>query len=300
VRFSQVFRVVLWMTGALLSFSAMAVVIRMLAAKLSIFEILAIRSGTGVTVLLLLAATRRELRAAISLRSFRLHLARNTIHFAAQYTWALAITLMPLATGFALEFTTPAYVAVLAAIFLGERLTASRIGVIVFGLLGVLVILRPGIESFRPASALMLAAAFGFALSLILTKKLTATQNSYAIIFWMNLIQLPYNLLGSDLHAFLRLDLQDLLPVVGLGVVGLSSHYCLASAFRSGDATLVVPLDFMRIPLIAFVGYWLYGERLDVFVFAGAGLIIAGIVWNLNAEAKAAGRAAPVPKTGSD
>jgi drug/metabolite transporter (DMT)-like permease len=278
----------------------MAIVIRVLAAKLTIFEILAIRSATGIAVLLLLAAMRRELRASISLRSLPLHLARNTIHFGAQYSWALAITLMPLATGFALEFTTPAWVALLAAIFLGERLTPSRIGVVVFGLLGVLVILRPGIESFQPASALMLGAAFGFATSLILTKKLTATQNSYAIIFWMNLIQLPYNLAGSDFSSFLRLDSHDLLPIMALGVVGLSSHYCFANAFRSGDATLVVPLDFVRIPLIAFVGWWLYREPLDVFVFIGVGLIITGILWNLRAEARAAGPAKAVPQATSD
>lgn len=300
MRFGKVFRVVFWMTGSLLSFSLMAVLIRGLVAKFSVFEILALRSMVGVSVLVLLAAVRSDLRDAISLRALPLHLVRNTIHFAAQYSWAVAITLMPLATGFALEFTSPAYVTVLAAIFLGERLTPSRIGVVVFGLLGVLVILRPGIETFRPASALMLAAAFGFATSLILTKKLTATQTSYAIIFWMNVIQLPYNLLGSDLSSFLRVDLHDLLPAVLLGIVGLTSHYCMANAFRAGDATLVVPMDFMRIPLIALVGWWLYGEALDIFVFAGAGLIIAGILWNLRAEAKRAGRIEPVAAPGPD
>jgi drug/metabolite transporter (DMT)-like permease len=84
--------------------------------------------------------------------------------------------------------------------------------------------------------------------------------------------------------------------IVGIGSAGLIAHYCLANAFRAGDASVVVPLDFMRIPLIAVIGWWLYGETLDVFVFAGAGLIIAGILWNLRAEAR---RPAPVadPRT---
>ena len=73
--------------------------------------------------------------------------------------------------------------------------------------------------------------------------------------------------------------------MIGIGVTGLLSHYCLTNAFRAGDAGVVVPLDFMRIPLIAVIGWWLYGERLDVFVFLGAGLIITGVLWNLRSEA---------------
>jgi drug/metabolite transporter (DMT)-like permease len=72
---------------------------------------------------------------------------------------------------------------------------------------------------------------------------------------------------------------------LGLGIAGVSAHYCLSNAFRVGDASLVVPLDFLRIPLIAVVGWWLYAEPLDLYVFAGAALIILGLVWNLRSEA---------------
>jgi uncharacterized membrane protein len=74
------------------------------------------------------------------------------------------------------------------------------------------------------------------------------------------------------------------LPAIGVGIAGLTSHYCLSNAFRSGDATLVVPLDFMRIPLITVVGWAFYGERLDIFVLLGALIIVAGVLWNLRAE----------------
>ena len=69
-----------------------------------------------------------------------------------------------------------------------------------------------------------------------------------------------------------------------IGTAGLFAHFCLSNAFRAGDASVVVPLDFLRIPLIAFVGWMFYGERLDLLVFAGAGIIVSGIVWNLRAE----------------
>jgi len=279
-------RVILWMTGALLSFSAMAVSIRGLAGTLNIFEILSIRNGCGVVVLLALAAARPELRAYLAPRRMALHAVRNGVHFAAQYAWALSLTLLPLATVFALEFTMPAWVALLAIPILGERMTASRAASVVLGFIGVLIIVRPGLTTFEPAVLLVLAAALGYAIALIATKQLTRHVSTFAILFWMNAIQLPLGLAGSNPLFVLELGSAQLPAVIGVGIAGLTSHYCLTNAFRAGDATVVVPCDFLRIPLIALVGWLFYGERLDVFVFAGAALIIAGVAWNLRAEAR--------------
>ncbi|MGB9061925.1 MAG: DMT family transporter [Pseudolabrys sp.] len=278
-------RVVLWMIGALLSFSIMAVSIRELSrAGLSIFEILAIRSGVALLVLLSLLAVRPEMRLHAVPRRMGLHLFRNTIHYASQFSWALSLTMLPLATVFSLEFTMPAWTAVLAVWFLHERMNASRLGVVVLGLIGVLVILRPGTAGFNPAAILVLLAAFGYAITMITTKKLTITETTFAIIFWMAVIQFPLSLIGSDPAAFLNIDTRHILPAIGIGTAGLTSHYCLSNAFRSGDATLVVPLDFMRIPLIAVVGWAFYGERLDLFVLLGALIIVSGVLWNLRSE----------------
>src|SRR5262245_41530355 len=272
------------MTGALLCFSAMAVSVRILAATLGVMEILALRAGFGLMVLAAFAALRPELRATINCQHLRLHLFRNTVHVGSSYLWAMSLLLIPLAMTFALEFTTPAWTLLLATPVLGERLTASRIGAVVFGLLGVLVILRPGLTSFQPGALLALMAAFGLAVTLIATKKLTRTDSTFAILFWMMLIQLPLTLIASEPLFVTKLNQEQIPAVVGIGVSGVASHYCLTNAFRAGDAGVVVPLDFMRIPLIAVIGWWLYGEPLDVFVFLGAGLIITGILWNLRSE----------------
>ena len=281
----NIVRVVLWMSGALLAFSAMAISVRALAATLGVMEILALRAGFGLIVMATLVALRADLRATINCRHLRLHLFRNTVHVASSYLWAMSLLLIPLAMTFALEFTTPAWTLLLAAPVLGERLTASRIGAVVFGLLGVLVILRPGLATFQPGGLLTLVAAFGLAITLIATKKLTRTDSSFAIVFWMMLIQLPLTLIASDPLFVTKLNQGQIPAVIGIGVSGVVSHYCLTNAFQAGDAGVVVPLDFMRIPLIAVIGWWLYGESLDVFVFLGAGLIITGILWNLRSEA---------------
>jgi drug/metabolite transporter (DMT)-like permease len=167
-------------------------------------------------------------------------------------------------------------------------MSPSRAGVVVHGVIGVLVILRPGIADINPGAFLVLGAAFGYAIVYIATKKLTLTETTFGIVFWMAVIQLPMSLVGSDLSAFLRLDWGDLLPALGVGLAGTASHYCVSNAFREGDATLVVPIDFMRIPLIAVVGWAFFNESLDFFVFLGAAIIIVGVLWNLRAEANRA------------
>lgn len=277
-------RVVLWMTGALLSFSVMAVSVRELAHTLNIFEILTIRSAIALTLLLGLMAVRVDLRKQVRTRRIGLHFVRNSVHFVAQYLWSLSLTLLPFAMVFSLEFTMPVWTALLAVWLLNERMTPSRIGVVVLGIIGILVILRPGIASINPAAFLVLLAAFGYAINMITTKQLTATESTFGIVFWMAIMQLPISLAGSNPSSFLQLGLSHLPPVLGIGIAGLAAHYCLSNAFRSGDAGLVVPLDFMRIPLIAVVGWAFYGEVLDIFVLLGALIIVAGVLWNLRSE----------------
>jgi drug/metabolite transporter (DMT)-like permease len=274
------------MTGTLLSFSVMAIAIRGLSGSLSILEILAIRAAVGLLIVLAIMAVRPELRHGINTRRIGLHALRNTIHFGSQYLWAWSLLLLPLATVFALEFTMPAWTILLAPFFLGERMTPSRIGAVILGIAGVLVILRPGMETFQPAALMVLAAAFGYAVQIIATKKLTATDSTFAIVFWMNVIQLVLGVAGAGVTFVGKIG-WDLLPgIAAIGTAGLFAHFCMTNAFRAGDASLVVPLDFMRIPLIAVVGWWLYAEPLDIFVFAGAGLIISGILWNLRSETR--------------
>jgi drug/metabolite transporter (DMT)-like permease len=291
----QLAHVVLWMIGALLSFCVMAVAIRKLSGPLTVMEILTLRAMLGLVIVGVVALFRSAERRSINTRRLPLHILRNSVHFGSQYLWALGVVLLPLATVFALEFTMPAWTILLAPFFLGERMTRSRIGAVILGLIGVLVILRPGVESFRPAALIVLIAAFGYGAQIIATKKLTATESTFAIVFWMNVIQLALGLAFAGVLFLQKLTL-DLVPaILGLGTAGLFAHFCLSNAFRAGDASVVVPLDFLRIPLIAVIGWWLYDEPLDVFVFAGAGIIISGIFWNLRSEVRHSLSPQPLP-----
>src|SRR4051812_23382955 len=277
------------MVGTLLSFSLMAISIRQLGGVLNLFELLVVRAVGGLAILLVVMALQPSLFGYLAIRRPGVHLVRNGTHFVANLCWANAVIVMPLATVFAIEFLMPVWAGLLAVLLLGERFTISRAGTIVLGFLGVLVILRPGIEAFQPAAIGVLVASLGYAASNIATKKLIPLQSTIAIIFWMNVMQIGMALPGIDLAFPARLASHQWLWAFGLAFGGAFAHYCLTNALRVADAMVVIPLDFLRIPLIAFVGWMFYSERLDLLVFAGAGIIVSGIIWNLRAEMQRTG-----------
>jgi drug/metabolite transporter (DMT)-like permease len=288
VKETNIVRAVLWMCGTLLSFSVMAISIRALARTLTPVEILCLRSALGVAIFLLLLLLRPQLRHELHVRELRLHLLRNVLSFASQVGWVYSLTVLPLATVTALEFTAPAWAAVLAVLMLGERVSPARVMTVVMGIIGVLIIVRPGAVPLHPGAVVMVAVAMGFAITYIFTKKLTATESTFAILFWMNVIQFPLAALGADPSFPARIQASQMVPVIGIAIAGITAHMCMTNAFRVGDAQVVVPLDFLRLPLIALLGWMLYSEQIDGLLFVGAGFIIAGILLNLRAETQRA------------
>ena len=277
----------LWMVGALVSFSVMAVSVRELLHTLGAFEILFIRSLMSLLILLFLLPGRVE---TLRTRHFGLHVLRNCFHFAGQYAWVYAISLLPLATVFAIEFTMPVWAAVLAMIFLGERLNQGRVVMLALGVVGVFVMLRPGMAVIQPAALVMLLGAFAYASTMIATKRLSGHDSAFAILFYMAVIQLPLGL-APALPQWVWPGVRDLPWVLALGFVGLSAHYCMTRAFRIADAMVVVPIDFLRLPLIAVVGALFYNEPLELVIMIGAAIIFAGTFYSIRRESM--GRLAP-------
>ncbi|NQV54832.1 MAG: DMT family transporter [Rhodospirillales bacterium] len=273
------------MVGTLVSFSAMAVAGRELSDTMSIFEILFFRAL--VAMVIVSALIPKQGWGSLRTSHMSIHVIRNTIHFAAQFGWFLGISLLPLATVFALEYTLPIWSAILAVIFLGEKMNRGRIIAIVCGFAGVLIILRPGAEAINIASLAVLAAAFGYATSYITTKKLSAFDTPISIVFYMNLMQLPLGLVPA-LFDWAVPTLGDIPWIFLVGVSGLTAHYTMTRAFLLADTMLVVPLDYMRLPLIALVGFLLYAETVDIALLIGAVVIFAGNFYNIRLESRAA------------
>lgn len=283
IRLSAHMRAALWMCGTLVSFIGMAVAARELSQHMGTFQILFYRSLVGLMVLAPLVLHER----ARYLRTRRLfgHVARNGVHFAAQYCWVLGIALLPLAEVFALEFTMPIWVALLAALFLGERITRPRLVAVLAGFLGVLVILRPGVAAINPASFAVLAAALGYAASIVVTKALTRSEAPLTIIFYMALIQLPLGLVPASFHWVWPVW-ADAPWIAIVGLAALSAHYTMAHALRLADASIILPIDFLRVPLVALVGYIAYAEGLSAWVGLGALIVFAANYYMLRAEGR--------------
>jgi drug/metabolite transporter (DMT)-like permease len=286
-----------WMSGTLTAFIVAALSVRALSHQFNAFEMMTVRSFGGLVILLAMGIASPALLRSVRWRRMRFQFGRNVAHFGSQICWTIGIAVLPFATVFALEFIIPAWVTLLAVLFLGERMTLTRAGALAICFIGVLVVLRPGHDAFQPVALLMVLGALLFAIAAVITKKLIVTEATFSIMLWMNLMQLPMNYAGSDPLFFLKFEASMTLPLLGIAAAGLAIHYCLTNAFRYGDAMVVIPMDFLRVPLIAVIGWMFYGEHLDAFVFAGAGLIVAGVLLNVRGEAQRSGlRADDGPK----
>ena len=269
------------MTGALFSFSAMAIAGRELSSQLATAQIVFFRSAVGLVLLTLFFGATGWHR--IHTRRIAAHVLRNLVHFAAQYGWFVGVALLPLAQVFAIEFTVPLWVLLLARLFLGERLSAARVLAMLLGLVGVLLILRPGLQSVQPASLVVLASAFGFAISTLFVKRLVATESATAIVFYMSFLQAPMGLVLA--LADWRTPNPALWPwLLVVGLSALTAHFSLSRALAEADAMVVAPMDFLRLPLIAAVGALFYAEPFDPMVIAGGAVMVVGNLLNLRAR----------------
>lgn len=275
------------MIGAIASFSAMAVAGREVAVELDTFEIMMYRSLFGVVIVLGFGALAGTLHQ-VNTGNMRLHVMRNLAHFIGQNLWLYAVTVIPLAQVFALEFTSPLWVIVLSPLILGERLTATRAFAAIMGFIGILIVARPDVAGINSGVIAAASCAIFFALTMMFTKRLTRSQSITCILFYLTTMQLVFGLAMAGYDGDIVMPSAGALPFVLLiGAAGLLAHFCITKALALAPATVVVPIDFIRLPAIAIVGMLLYNEALDFWVFAGAAIIFAGNYLNIWSETRA-------------
>lgn len=277
----QALRGVFWMLGAVLSFALMAVAVRELLRHMGILQILSLR--TAVTLVLVCTLVPRYGFAPLRTQRFATHATRAVMHLAGQFCWMYAIGALTLATVFAIEFTMPVWTAILAALFLGERLNPGRLVQLALGLAGVAIILRPGLGAFHPAALVMVLGSMFYAGNMIFTKRLSATDSALAVTFWMSAVQMPITLLASA-SSWVAPVLSDVPWILAIGAGSFAAHYSMTRAMKLADATVVVPIDFIRLPLIAVVGALFYAEAFDPMVIVGAAVIFTGTYYSLTRE----------------
>ena len=279
-------RAAFWMIGSILSFSAMAIAGRQLAPNFDTFEIMMYRSAFGVLVVIGIAGATGTWRQ-ITTAHMGLHALRNLAHFTGQNLWFYAVTVIPLAQVFALEFTSPLWVIVLSPLILGERMTSVRALAAILGFCGILIVARPSISGLNAGMITAASSAIFFALTIMLTKRLTRTQGITTILFYLTTMQLVFGVVAAGYDGDIALPGLATLPLLAVvGFCGLLAHYCLTNALAIAPATVVVPLDFVRLPVIAIIGMLVYAEALDLWVFVGAAVIFAGNYLNIWVETR--------------
>ncbi len=286
VQANTTFRAGLWMAGVVASFSLMAIAGRELGGTLSTFEIMMYRSLVGLIIVSsVLSMTRRWHQ--VTRRSLGTHVIRNVAHFTGQNLWFYALTMIPLAQVFALEFTMPLWVIVLSPLVLGERLTPARALAALIGFAGILIVTRPSVDSVNIGIVTAASSAIFFAVTVMLTKRLTRGETTGCILFWLTLMQLVLGVAAVMLTDGFSLPGAQTAPwLLMVGLTGLMAHFCFANALQIAPATQVVPMDFVRLPAIAVIGMLLYQEALDIWVLVGAGVIFAGIYLNVLSETR--------------
>ena len=274
----SVARAAIWMLGSIASFTAMTIAGREVAGAHDTFEIMFYRSVIGVAVVGAILVAMRRTRE-VRLARVADHAVRNAVHFAGQNFWFLAIATAPLAQVIAIEFTSPLWVLLLAPLVLGETVRGRQVAVATLGFAGVVLVARPFASALSPGLLWAALAAIGFALTNLLTRRLTRDETVLGIMFWLTAMQLALGLLCAGIDGDVaRPDARTAPWLAVIGIAGLVAHFCLTHALRLAPASAIMPVDFVRLPIIAVAGAALYGEALDPVVILG-GAVILGAAW---------------------
>ena len=271
-----------WMSGTLVCYTVVAIATRELTFNYDVPTVLFYRSIVAILLSTLLVGISRDGFTQLRTSKIHLHILRNCVHFIGQFGWFFAIASIPLAHVFAIEFTVPIWIALMSPIFLKERLTTERVLSILIGFIGVLVIVRPFGFNVELGSLVMLLGAMGFAGAMLVTRHLIMTQTPLTILFYMAVLQFPITtalFLGFGTPVVPDLLSFGLIAFVTAGV--MTAHYCMTRAFLLAEVIAVVPLEYLRLPMIAVVGFMLYAEPIDAVTVIGGCTILLSNYLNI-------------------
>jgi drug/metabolite transporter (DMT)-like permease len=260
----------LWMIGGVFCLTSMAIAGKEISLQIDTFEILFFRSVIGVCIILIFLV-KKNLLHEINLKEIRTHLKRNLAHFIGQNLWLYALASITLAEVTSLEFTMPIWIVFFSYLMLNEKLDKYKIISVCIGFVGVLITVRPDIETLNLGLIAAAISAIVFALTNIYTRKLTRTESTLTILFFLTSMQLVFGLITSLLDGQLDIPTnENIIWIVTIGFAGLGAHYCITTALSLAPPTVVAPIDLLRLPIVVLIGVFFYSEQGDIFIYFGA------------------------------
>ncbi len=264
-------------------FSSMNAMIRHVSSELHPLEIVFFRSLFGFAAMM--PWLSRQGLGVLRTRRPGLIGLRTLLGFVSMATWFSALAIVPLGNAVALGFTAPLFAAVAAVIVLHEVIRARRITALVVGFGGMLIILRPGVQSIGTGEVMVVVSALTMALSVITMKVLTRTEQVGSLVVYQTMLTTPIALIPA-LFVWTWPSAEMWMWVVLIGVVASTAHMAFTRAFSLADTMYLMPFDYLRLPQVAFLGWALFGEPTDLYTWTGAAVIAASSVYVAHREAK--------------
>lgn len=220
---------------------------------------------------------------ALRTRRLKLHLLRGVFILVAIYSFFYGLRFMQLAEAVSIAFLAPLFVAALSVPILGEKVGPRRWTAVLIGLLGALIIIRPGTEVFKWASLLPATAALSYAFIMVIGRKLSRTDSNAAIMVYGTFVAVAVS--GIFLPFDWRMpSLIDWLLLLEMGVLGGSAIYFITVAYRNAQASLVAPFEYSALLWGLILGWLLWREFPGAHVWLGAGIVIASGIYLLYRE----------------
>lgn len=282
---SPVVQAAILATVAMVVFSVVPPSVRLLSDTMSSWQIVFIRAFFGVLGIgsYLCWSGLYELKT----RQLGIHFIRSTFNFVGMVMWFWALGLVVLAKGIAIHFTMPLFITLFAMIFLGERVGPRRLGAMLAGFAGVLIILRPGVIEIGWPELAILGSAALYGGAVIYLKIVVREETPLAVTFYTNLFMALWCLVPTWMF-WAPISVDDIAPILGLGICGLFAPFLVAIALKKADASMIAAFDFLRLPFTAVFAYALFGEVPDEFVWAGAAVIFSSTYYIARRETKRA------------
>jgi drug/metabolite transporter (DMT)-like permease len=283
-------RAALWMVAASTAFAVMIILIRVLTETFDPLQVVFFRCAFGLVAMLPWLVGHGV--GALRTQRLGLHAIRAGSGIVSMALWMTALAMIPLAQATALSFTAPIFASVLAVMFLGEVMRLRRWSATVLGLLGTLIIIRPGFESFQPVAVLVVASALIGSTSTIMVKMMSRTDSTGTIVIYMVLFMTPLSLLPA-LLVWQTPTLVEVGWAALLGLTGTLGHLCLTRALAAADATVVIPFDYLRLPAVALIAYLAFSELPSMWTWIGGAVIAASSLYMTLREVRLRREAGP-------
>lgn len=275
---------IVWMLTSCFCFSVMAIMIRHISADIHPFALVFYRNVFAL--LIMLPILLRLGSSAFYTGRIKTHFWRGLFGVIGMLLYMIALAKIPTTRATALSFTAPLFTTIAAMIFLKEKVGIHRWGALLMGFVGVLVILRPGFEVFDYMSLIMILATCVWAISGVLIKKLSETEHPQTMVFYLTLLSAPLSFPMLLMHPQLP-SLDQVFGLLALGIVSNMGQYCMFQAYGKTEITVLLPFDFSRLVFVTIMGYFLFGEVLDLWTGVGAMVIIVSTVYISRREARA-------------